>query len=564
MIKSKRKSKTGSKTKSASKTKSKKSKQKPSEQLPNLTKKEKQSLKRQQTKERKELISTLVPTLIAAFAIGAVVSLKNPKIGIAAGGGLLLLVLSFKYPRQALWMFLMYLPISGTVTYAVGGGNAAFQFAKDAFYFPALFSLVPQWRSKKLPLIISKKLINPLAILLGVCLLTMLFVNGYQQIFPESIPIFDPYATSRPTERPILMGILGLKIFLGYIPLITCGYYLIRSKKEFLFLTRLHVVLAIVACGLGLLQYLLLAKGTCAGTRMMQGEDLYKPSLSARCLVGGSVAYSSYMIRLPGTFVSPWHWGWFLISNAFFTFASAFSDPSFLWQVASFASLALVMINAVISGQRIALIAVPSIIVILLILTGQVANLKRFLPIVSGIGILATAGLVMFPEFVEERVKSLVDRWNASPPDQFIASQVQFTVEGQAGLLGKGLGRATNSARMLGQTKLIETWFPKLLFEIGPVGLIGFLIFVTALTWACFKAYRSLKERHLKSFGACFWVFVLFISYNPYWYPLDTDPVAVYYWFFAGVILKLPELERQDEELEPASEIKFLSGKKKR
>jgi hypothetical protein len=326
----------------------------------------------------------------------------------------------------------------------------------------------------------------------------------------------------------------------------------------------MHVVLAIVACGLGLLQYLLLAKGTCVGTRMMEGQDLYKPSLSARCLVGGSVAFSSYMTRLPGTFVSPWHWAWFLISNTFFTIASAFSDPSLLWQLASFSSLALILINAVVSGQRIALIAVPIIIVILLILTGQIANLKRFLPIASGIGILATIGLVMFPTVVEERIKSLVDRWNASPPDQFIASQVQFTVEGQAGLLGKGLGRATNSARTLGQTKLIETWFPKLLFEIGPVGLIGFLIFVTALTWACFKAYRSLKERHLRSFGACFWVFVLFVSYNPYWYPLDTDPVAVYYWFFAGVILKLPELDRQEEELLPSSEKSLFLPKKKR
>jgi hypothetical protein len=34
------------------------------------------------------------------------------------------------------------------------------------------------------------------------------------------------------------------------------------------------------------------------------------------------------------------------------------------------------------------------------------------------------------------------------------------------------------------------------------------------------------------------------ISYNTYYYPLDVDPVAVYYWFFAGIALKLPELDR--------------------
>ncbi|HEY9601348.1 MAG TPA: hypothetical protein V6C85_07050, partial [Allocoleopsis sp.] len=45
-----------------------------------------------------------------------------------------------------------------------------------------------------------------------------------------------------------------------------------------------------------------------------------------------------------------------------------------------------------------------------------------------------------------------------------------------------------------------------------------------------------------------FWVFVLFISYNTYYYPLDVDPVAVYYWFFAGVTLSLPEIDRQERE----------------
>ena len=37
---------------------------------------------------------------------------------------------------------------------------------------------------------------------------------------------------------------------------------------------------------------------------------------------------------------------------------------------------------------------------------------------------------------------------------------------------------------------------------------------------------------------------LILISYNTYYYPLLVDPVAIYYWFFAGVLLKLPELEQ--------------------
>lgn len=34
------------------------------------------------------------------------------------------------------------------------------------------------------------------------------------------------------------------------------------------------------------------------------------------------------------------------------------------------------------------------------------------------------------------------------------------------GALGSGLGRATNSARAMGQTKLVETYYPKVLLKL--------------------------------------------------------------------------------------------------
>ncbi len=559
------------KPKTKPKRRSKKSRKQATVESPPVSqpasKKEKQALKRQAARDRKEAMKVLTPAIAASLAIAILLFLlKKPQLAIAGGGGLLAVVLSYKYPRQALWFFLIYMPLSGTVTYAIGKGNALFQLAKDAFYFPALIALVQELKQRRLPLIISKELKQPLYILLGVCILTLVFVNGVQQFAPacSSLPDGGKGMICR-DKLPLALGLLGLKVFMGYIPLITCAYYLIRNKKEFLFLTRLHVVLALICCGLGLLQYLLLLTGRCAGTRDLSGPELFKATLNARCLVGGSLVFSPQvnMIRLPGTFVSPWHWAWFLMSNTFLTFASAFSDPSLLWQIASFAALASAIVNAVICGQRIALVVVPACIVILLVLTGQVANWKRFLPIGGGIGILIAIAMARFPDVIQKRVESFISRWNASPPAEFILSQVKFTTGGQAGLLGKGVGRATNSARMFGETQLIETWFPKVLYEIGPVGLIGFLIFVTALTVITFKAYRKLREPHLRSFAACFWVFILFISYNTYWYPLDTDPVAVYYWFFAGVLLKLPQIERQEEENLERENQTLLSGFKK-
>ena len=98
----------------------------------------------------------------------------------------------------------------------------------------------------------------------------------------------------------------------------------------------------------------------------------------------------------------------------------------------------------------------------------------------------------------------------------------------------------------MGETVLVEAYYPKLFYEVGLLGTLAFLVLVTMLTYLTFKAYRSVRDRNLRSYGAALWVFVLFISYNTYYYPLDVDPVAVYYWFFAGVILKIPEIARAE------------------
>jgi hypothetical protein len=184
------------------------------------------------------------------------------------------------------------------------------------------------------------------------------------------------------------------------------------------------------------------------------------------------------------------------------------------------------------------------------LLTGQIVNLKRFLPIGIGLVLILGYAMVTNPDVVAERTASFIDRWNAAPPYAFITQQFEEVWKNVDGPFGSGLGRATNSARALGSTKLVETYYPKVLQEVGIFGLLGFIVLVTTLTIVCFRAYRTIKNRNFRSYGATLWVFILFISYNTYYYPLDVDPVAVYYWFFAGVLLKLPILDKEERIIE--------------
>ena len=381
----------------------------------------------------------------------------------------------------------------------------------------------------------------PLVLVLSVVLLNLLLINLPQQLESDG------------AEKPIMMGILGLKILLGYLPVITCIYYLMRTSEDLYFLLRIQALLVIIACVLGFVQYLMLRTGICAGTEGLgvEGVDLFKASLSSRCFVGGALLYSPSQgqIRLPGTFVAPWQWGWFLISSAFFSFGTAFNDRSPFWRLIGSISLVSVFVMSVVSGQRIALFLVPIAVGGLSILTGQVANLKRFIPIGVVLGLILVGLTIRNPELMQARVDSFQDRWNASPPHEFVRQQFAEVIESQEGILGNGVARATNGARLFGDIRLIETYHPKLLYELGPLGLFFVLVLYTAVTVSTFQAYRKTKDKNLRGYAASMWVFILFISYFPYYYPLDVDPVSVYYWLAAGIALKIPTLDKQEREL---------------
>lgn len=496
----------------------------------------------------KRLIQNPVFAVTISVVLGLfLIAIANPKLAII-GGSLLCCGLSYKYPRTALWVFLIYLPFSGTLTYWLGGGNLLFQFAKDLFYFPALIGSIQYCRKEQLPIFISKPLILPLGLLLGLSLLTLISVNGYQQFFGSQPTSFLPSGGENGSEQPLMMGIIGLKTLVGYIPLIFCGYYLIRDQKELIFLTRLFVIITLICCLLSQVQYWLLVTGICQGTRGAQGGALFKAVIDAKCLVGGPLVFSpsQNMIRLPGTFVSSWQWSWFLISSAFVTAASTFINSSKPWRFLGFVATMWLFLAAVVSGQKMALMSLPLILIILFLVTRRTWKMSAILAaLIAGslVGLVAIA-----PDFLQPRISNFIELWNPASPLNFIGEQFQTVMSENLGLLGMGLGRATNYARVFGRTFLIETYYPKLLYEIGYFGLLAFLGVVTTLSWVTFKAWRSLSNKILRQYAICFWLFILFISYNTYYYPLAVDPVNVYYWFLAGVTLKLPSIDQSIDE----------------
>jgi hypothetical protein len=164
-------------------------------------------------------------------------------------------------------------------------------------------------------------------------------------------------------------------------------------------------------------------------------------------------------------------------------------------------------------------------------------------------------GVTLIP-FIQERGLNFISRWQYSSPIDFVVNQMQW-IFNHIQLFGFGLGTATSGARHVAgeeEIRLIETYYAKLLYETGIVGFIAFMALVTILCILTFKAYLKVKNADLKHWGLCIWIFLLFISYNPYYYPLSVEPVSIYYWLFAGLLLKLPEISEKLEDKERVTE----------
>jgi hypothetical protein len=500
-----------------------------------------------------------IVTLLASFVLGIVFDAKAALLGVFA---IPAMVASFIHPRLGLLALLIYLPLSSTVAFSVVKvfkivGNLIrydqsyplYKIAKDAFYFPALAGILVKTKTLDKLLLQAKPLAIAAAVLTATSLVTFLFIN------------------SPGGGRGIVTGIVGFKTLLGYIPLVLCGYYLLREKRDLFVVNRLLVVLILLCCGLGVVQYFLLARGICPDNEVLNrlpvvvdlSETRFYPNiaakatLKARCLVGGSLLYNPErgLLRLPGTFSDPWQWGWFLVSSAAIAYAASFSDPSRGWRFAGWGAMVLVPIATLLSGQRLPLVLVPLFYLVLLVVTYR---RKNRLPLKLGaIAVVSGFAVALIP-FLRERLLNLIDRWMYAPPTDFVAKQMQWILK-YVQIFGFGLGEASSGARRLAGeegTRLIETYYAKLLYEIGIVGFIAFMALVTILCILTFQAYNRLKTPAFRHWGICIWIFLLFISYNPYYYPLSVEPVSVYYWLFAGLLLKLPEIEgRAVEETEP-------------
>jgi O-antigen ligase len=344
---------------------------------------------------------------------------------------------------------------------------------------------------------------------------------------------------SAPQLNNPLVPLIGLKVWLFYVPLLFLGYHLVASRTELTFLLRMMSLIAIPTLVIGVIEALILDTGNSQIVYRFYGP-------AAQAVTQGFAVFDygsdGRLLRVPSTFS---------FVSQYYDFTAAMTVVSFAWWQLTRHRLGLVvwmlaLIASFSSGARSAFVLTPLLVVFMAILarSGRSSTISAMM-LLGGAGIASLAlGL--------------------SASNLLLTSADIGSQEFQAGFLsgipnalrltvtGFGTGQATGAARyVLGDSggsytydpTFSESWWVKIILEIGVPGLILFGAIFAVLIWRAYKNHRRLKDSQLLPVSAALLGFLIWtLVYLTKGVEIDLDPINVYFWLFAGLLLKLPTL----------------------
>lgn len=415
--------------------------------------------------------------------------------------------------RWATFMLLIVLPFSGLPTLVLRQQGWPSQLKEVLFIVPAYIGAFLVARRARLQWVLPK----PLAVVLIVLVLVVIMQAG-------------PVLVASP-----LIALVGLKVWLFYVPLILLPQHLFRTMDEVVRWIRALVALALIPALIGLVEAALIYSG--AATTVYGFYGALAPDVTQSFAIVG-VGYDIHLARITSTFTFNTQYYGLLFSMLPLALATWLGDPHRRWRAFGGVATLILGIAGVVSGARGFLVWLPVQVALILWLAGRRRLLLALTAVVAG-GLTAFASLIAgVYEVLGDLVK--VYLFDVS------TSQMQTVVK-QIGLVGAGLGSDSGATRYVLDPALyaggVEIWYGKVLHELGAVGLLAVVLLWLTILSILWRIRRGLRGGPVFSLSTALYVFTLTTMLNLVKGPMiDLDPQNVYFWFFIGLALTLPSL----------------------
>jgi hypothetical protein len=341
-------------------------------------------------------------------------------------------------------------------------------------------------------------------------------------------------STLNTTAGSLMQVVIGLKIWLFYLPFLVIGLALAARPEAMFSVFRTILLWGVVACCIGLLQsFLVRVIGYQSTMTFFFGSKAADVTQHFAWFqdAGG-------IFRIPGTFTFATQYSNFLYLLLSVAAVEANADPDQRMRRLSQFAMFLAALALLLSGSRATGLTVSAFFAgyffLGLLRLGQLS-----LAPVAVIGGWAALQVIGFdPAGLFSTGRRLFGFYSQTFVFQSITDALRY------GPLGAGIGTSTNAARyafagLTGQLNLgFESYFAKIAAELGTIGLgimIGF--FLVILARIATETLRSWSRPAHTIVGP----FALYLGYNVLTFfkgsPLDQDPGNIFFWLVLGVLV---------------------------
>jgi hypothetical protein len=457
---------------------------------------------------------------VAAFGFGAFAALACAVLTLRSGAlnqpalGLTLLAVGIGAAmmswRLSVYMLLVYLPFGGIAIVASYPHTQFADVIKDlAFVLPAfvgfLLSESPKnWLFPGLPLI-------PMTALSVIVLL---------ECFNPALPNW-------------LVALIGLKVWLLYLPLSVLGYRLVQSRIELQRLFAIILCVAVIPVLIGLVE---------AGFVDVLGESqvifrYYGFAASAATQNFAHFDYGARAIwRIPSTFS---------FVAQYFSFTASMIVIAYGWwrlwghRWLGIIPLALIVLAGFTSGERGALIMLPLLVAMIVMIDGRAK-------LIAGVAVVVVVLLAASVIVLGSGAELIAVVFKIGYSELYDTTVVGFMETLKLGILGHGTGTATGASRLAFQGNIglprfyLESWWLHTLYELGVAGLAVTVALFGSLLVRGWRAVRSIRDREVRAVGAAILAFLIWnLIYDLKGGLMNLDPINVYFWLFAGLLMRL-------------------------
>ncbi len=442
--------------------------------------------------------------------------------------------------RTGFYLFLGWLLFEDLARKYMGNG-AAFFFGKDILVLLVYISfMVAVGRGRE-------KTFRPPFLLF----LSLFFWLGVLQMF-------NPHSPS------ILYGLLGIKVYFYYVPLLFVGYALIRNDADLRKFLVFNAGLAGVIGVLGIIQAIV-------------GNSFLNPAkLDANLVDLGDLQkvtpLSNQIFSLPDSvFVSSGRFALYIVLAMILMMGAAayFLLSGRRHRKLVFAVIGILAGAALLSGSRSAVVGTGVSVAVLVAgflwgaprrkeMSHRLIRAIRRSILVAGFGLGFL--ILLFPAQAGSRIAYYTETLN--PGSSAYAGEnrawdypiggLEIAFQRPNWVMGNGIGTASDGmqyvARILGQEMpnlWVEEGYGVLIVEMGIIAPFLWILWTAALVYYSWKIVRRLKGTRFAPIAIAIFWYAFFLLY-----PLTYDVLSpyqnyiynVYLWLLVGILFRLPEL----------------------